>query len=208
MVFRDREDAGRQLAARLAGWQGASPVVLALPRGGVPVAAPVAAALGAQLEVVLARKVGAPGQPELGIGAVAEGGVRVRSQAALTMLGIDDSEFDRRARREERELRRSALRYRGARPFPLLTGHTAIVVDDGLATGVTAEAALLAVRRAGPARLILAVPVAPLSTVGRLQLGGAEVVCLVSPEPFSAVGYWYQDFRPVSADEVLSLLAR
>jgi putative phosphoribosyl transferase len=156
--------------------------------------------------VVVARKVGAPHQPELGIGAVAEGGVRVRSDAAARVLRISDEDFDRRAEREEVELRRRVERYRGTRPFPHLTGCTAIVVDDGLATGVTAEAALIAARQAGPARLVLAVPVAPPSTIRRLEPKADEVVCLATPEPFSAVGHWYRDFHPVSDDEVLALL--
>jgi putative phosphoribosyl transferase len=208
MLFRDREEAGRQLAVVLAGRELRGPLVLALPRGGVPVGAPIATELAAPLEVLVARKVGAPRQPELGIGAVAEGGVRVRSEPALALLGIDDDEFDRRAEREQTELRRMVDRYRGPRPFPLLADRTAIVVDDGLATGVTAEAALLAARQAGPNWLILAVPVAPPATVRRLQPHADQVVCLESPEPFSAVGYWYRDFHPVDDDEVLTLLAR
>jgi putative phosphoribosyl transferase len=206
MRFRDREDAGQQLSIRLARYRDELPIVLALPRGGVPVAAPIAAALGAPLEVFVARKVGAPHQPELGIGAVAEGGIRWRSEDALSMLGISDDEFDRRAEREEGELRRRVERYRGASPFPNLSGRTAILVDDGLATGGTARAALRAIRRLGPARLVLAVPVGPPPTLRGLQLEADDVVWLLAPEPFAAVGYWYRDFHPVADQEVLELL--
>jgi putative phosphoribosyl transferase len=190
MRFRDREDAGQQLAARLSHYagEGELAVVLALPRGGVPVAAPVARALAVPLEVLVARKVGAPDQPELGIGAVAEGGVRVCSADALSMLGISEATFDRLAEREEAELRRRVELYRGTRPFPDITERTAILVDDGLATGGTARAALRALRQAGVGRLILAIPVAPPATLGWLQAEADEVVCLLKPEPFSAVG--------------------
>ncbi|HLY82788.1 MAG TPA: phosphoribosyltransferase [Acidimicrobiales bacterium] len=204
--FLDREEAGRELASRLARYADSSPVVLALPRGGVPVGAPVARALTAPLEVFVARKVGAPNQPELGIGAVAEGGVRVRDDDALRALEIDDDIFARLAAVEETELRRRVLRYRGARPFPDLSGRTAILVDDGLATGVTALAALRSLRRFVDALLVLAVPVAPPSTLRRLAPHADDLVCLLAPEPFAAVGYWYHDFHSVSDDEVLSLL--
>jgi putative phosphoribosyl transferase len=204
--FRDREEAGARLAERLARFRDREPIVLALPRGGVPVAAPIAAALTAPLEVFIARKVGAPHQPELGIGAVAEGGVRWRSESALSMLGISDDEFARLAEREEDELRLRVERYRGARPFPQITGRTAILVDDGLATGGTARAALQALRRAGPAQLILAVPVGPPATLQWLESEADDVVCLLAPRQFAAVGYWYRDFHPVSDTEVLDLL--
>jgi putative phosphoribosyl transferase len=204
--FRDREEAGERLADRLIRYRDRDPIVLALPRGGVPVAAPIAAALAAPLEVFVARKVGAPDQPELGIGAVAEGGVRWRNEDALSMLGISDDTFDRLAEREEDELRRRVERYRGARPFPQITNLTAILVDDGLATGGTARAALRALRRAGPARLVLAVPVGPPSTLRWLQPEADDVVCLMAPHQFAAVGYWYRDFHPVSDTEVLDLL--
>jgi putative phosphoribosyl transferase len=206
MRFRDREEAGRRLADVLGRYRDDQPIVLALPRGGVPVAAPIAAALGAPLEVFVARKVGAPDQPELGIGAVAEGGIRWRSEDALDMLGISDDQFDLLAEREEAELRRRVERYRGPRPFPNLGGRTAILVDDGLATGGTARAALRAIRRLVPARLVMAVPVGPPPTLRGLRLEADDVVCLLTPEPFAAVGYWYRDFHPVSDGEVLSLL--
>jgi putative phosphoribosyl transferase len=206
MRFRDRAEGGHRLAVRLARYRDDRPIVLALPRGGVPVAAPIAASLAAPLQVFVARKVGAPGQPELGIGAVAEGGVRWRSEEALSMLGISDDEFELLAEREEGELRRRVERYRGAIPFPNLSGRTAILVDDGLATGGTARAALRAIRQLGPARLVLAVPVGPPLTLRELQLEADDVVCLLTPEPFAAVGYWYRDFHPVGDREVLELL--
>lgn len=204
--FRDREEAGRQLASRLLHHAGSAPAVLALPRGGVPVAAQIAAALDAPLEVLVARKVGAPHQPELGIGAVAEGGVRIRSDDTLAVLGISKAAFEALAEREETELRRRVERYRGPRPFPLLAGRTAILVDDGLATGVTARAGLRSIRQARVARLVLAVPVAPPATLAELREEADELVCLLAPDPFGAVGYWYRDFHPVSDGEVLDLL--
>jgi putative phosphoribosyl transferase len=204
--FRDRTEAGELLAARLACYRDDRPVVLALPRGGVAVAAPVASSLAAPLEVFVARKVGAPHQPELGIGAVAEGGVRFRSDGALGMLGISDDDFDRLAELEEVELHRRVARYRGTRPFPHIEGRTAILVDDGIATGGTALAALAAIRRLGPALLVLAVPVAPPVVLRRLRPAADDEVCLLAPESFGAVGCCYRDFHPVSDREVLDLL--
>lgn len=200
-VFRDRADAGQRLAAALTGtWH--EPVVLGLPRGGVPVAAEVAGALGAALEVFVARKIGAPGHAELGIGAIAEGGVVVSSDT-VTLLRVPEDDLQRRVDREREELERRVRRYRGDRPLPRISDRDVVLVDDGLATGVTAEASLRALRSMAPARLVLAVPVGAPETVERLRSVADAVVCVEQPDPFQAVGQWYGDFTPTTDDEVL-----
>jgi len=204
--FRDRRDAGRRLARRLAPFAGERPVVLGLPRGGVPVAAEVARALGAPLDVLVARKVGAPGNPEYGIGAIAEDGVRVLNEPALHMLQLTPEELERATARAERELRERLVRYRTGRGAVQVKGRTTIVVDDGLATGGTARAALRALRGRDPARLILAVPVGAPETIAALAGECDEVVCLLAPEPMRAIGYWYEDFGQTTDAEVLALL--
>lgn len=207
MRFRDRTDAGRQLAERLADLGLADPVVLALPRGGVPVGFEVATTIGAPLEVFVARKVGAPGHPELGIGALAEGDGQVVDGEALRMLGVAPDRFDALVAEERLELDRRVRHYRGGRPLPRLEGRDVIVVDDGLATGVTAEAALRALLPHRPRRLVLAVPACAPDTAARLGALG-EVVCLLQPPDFRAVGLWYERFGQTSDEEVLDLLAR
>jgi putative phosphoribosyl transferase len=204
--FRDRRDAGRCLARRLAGMELEAPVVLALPRGGVAVAYEVARALCAPMTVFLARKVGAPGHEELGIGAVAEGdgGLVVSEDAAA--LGVDAARMAPLVSRERAELDRRIERYRGGAALPPLEGRDVVLVDDGLATGVTAEAALRALRKHQPRRIILAVPVCAPQTRDRLGDLADAVVCAVSPSPFVAVGLWYEDFRQATDDEVVSLL--
>jgi putative phosphoribosyl transferase len=204
--FRDRAEAGRQLADHLP-TDLENPLVLALPRGGVPVAKQVADRLGAPLEVVVARKIGAPGQEELGIGAVAEGGSVVGSDL-VRMLRLTPDDFDRLAARARQELDRRVERYRGTRPLPDIAGRDVVLVDDGLATGVTAEAALLALRAADPRRLVLAVPVASPDTARRLVPPADDVVCVLSPRDLVAVGAWYDDFTQTTDDEVLELLDR
>ena len=208
MRFRDRRDAGRQLAEIVRGLALADPVVLALPRGGVPVGHEVATAIGADLEVVVARKVGAPGHEEFGIGAIAEGGGVVANVDALRALGISDDRFAALAEREQAELERRVARYRGTRPLPALAGRDVVIVDDGLATGVTAEAALLAVRTRQPRRLVLAVPVAAPESVRRLSAVADEVIAVQVPPSFSAVGQWYDVFDQTTDAEVVDLLTR
>lgn len=203
--FRDRRDAGAALAAALHGRGTADAVVLGLPRGGVPVAAVVADALGAPLDVVVVRKLGVPGQPELAMGAVGEGGVVVRHEEVLRRARVDPAAFAEVRAREQAEVERrvAALRRDRARVDPL--GRTAVVVDDGLATGSSARAACAVLRTAGAARVVLAVPVAPAGTVVEQA---DELVVVRTPEPFGAVGRWYADFAPTSEQEVVDLLSR
>lgn len=204
--FADRRDAGRRLADALAGRALVDPVVLALPRGGVPVAAEVAAALGAPLEVFVARKIGAPGQPEFGIGAIAEGGHVVHDAQLLAQMRIDDAQFARRRDAERSELERRVQRYRGDRALPDLHGRDVVLVDDGLATGRTAAAALGALRSLGARTLILAVPVCAPGSRARLAGLADEIVTVLAPDRFSAVGQWYDHFDQTSDAEVIALL--
>jgi putative phosphoribosyl transferase len=205
MPFVDRRDAGCRLAERLMFLRGEDAVVLGLPRGGVPVAFEVAQSLGAPLDVILVRKLGVPFQPELGMGAIGEGGVRVVNKEVVRMAGVTPKEMAEVEQREQAELDRRARRYRGGRPRVPLAGRTAVVVDDGVATGSTARAACQVARAQGAARVVLAVPVAPPSTVKGL-CRDAEVVCLETPRHFSAIGQFYRDFNQTSDDEVASLL--
>jgi putative phosphoribosyl transferase len=205
--FRDRADAGRILAERLAHYAGRDDVlVLGLPRGGVPVAAEVARALGAPLDVFLVRKLGLPGQEELAMGAIASGGARVLNEELVETLGIREELVDDVAAREGEELRRREVLYRGARPPPDVEDKIVIVVDDGLATGSSMRAAVAALRRRRPARIVVAVPAAPASTCEQLRPEVDELVCTRTPRPFYAVGIWYENFNQVTDDEVHALL--
>jgi putative phosphoribosyl transferase len=206
MLFEDRGDAGRRLAERLAPYAEERPVVFALPRGGVPVGAEVARSLGAPLEVIVSRKLGAPGQPEFGLGAVAPGGVRVLNERAIRALGIAEDYLELVSARELAEVERRLKLFRGDRPYPDLEGRTAILVDDGLATGVTARAALLALRRMNPQRLVLAVPVCALQTAKLLRSESDDLICLLAPTDLEAVGLWYRNFEQTSDQEVIRLL--
>ncbi len=208
MPFRDREEAGRRLGARLAGLRGEAPVVLALPRGGVPVAFEVARALGAPLEVLVARKLGAPGNPEYALGAIAEGGALVLDDVAVAEAGAGEAQLAGLLERETAELARRVRAYRGDRPLPPLAGRTAILVDDGIATGRTTLAAVRALRRLEPRRLVVAAPVAAAQTAASLRREVDELVCLVEPEVFFAVGSWYERFGQTTDDEVRALLER
>lgn len=206
MRFADRTEAGRRLAGRLKLLELASPVVLALPRGGVPVGFEVACALDAPLEVLVARKIGAPGHREFGIGAIAENGAEVVDRAALHALGLSEADFRSLVATEREELERRIEHYRGGRPLTDLRGREAVLVDDGLATGVTAEAALLTLRSRGPRRLVLGAPACALDTLERLQGLADEVVCITAPADFVAVGRWYENFEQTTDAEVLRLL--
>lgn len=207
MLFRDRRDAGRQLGARLSELRELDPVVVGLPRGGVPVAFEVAQALGAPLDVIVVRKIGVPFQPELGMGAVGEGGVRVLNERIIESAGVTDREVAAVEERERAEVERRAKRFRGDRPMVELAGRTVIIVDDGLATGGTARAALQVARAHGAASVVLAVPVAPPDTVRALEDEADEVVALQTPDAFFAIGQWYDDFTQTTDGEVVALLA-
>jgi putative phosphoribosyl transferase len=206
-IFADRRDAGEQLAAALKPLAGQDVVVLGIPRGGVEVAAIVAGALNAPLDIVIPRKVGAPGNPELGLGAVAED-VEVLDQRLVRLLGVSESYLREEIASQQEEIRRRSAAYRGDRPPVSLAGKVAIMVDDGVATGGTAAAALRWARARGASKVILAVPVAPAEAVRRLKAEADEVRVLATPEPFYAVGQWYMDFPQVSDQRVIELLSR
>jgi putative phosphoribosyl transferase len=206
-LFRNRRDAGQQLARRLSSFANRSDVVvLALPRGGVPVAAEVAAALRAPVDVFLVRKLGVPFHEELAMGAVAEGGVRVLNDELISDLDISSLDVERTTTREQVELERRVRAFRGARELPRVTDRIVILIDDGLATGSSMEAGVQAIRASHPARVIVAVPVGARETVGRLQKVADEVVTVTVPEPFQAVGLWYDDFRQLTDEDVLSII--
>jgi predicted phosphoribosyltransferase len=207
--FRNRADAGRQLAEKLAAYANRPDVlVLALPRGGVPVGGEVARALGALLDVFLVRKLGVPGYEELAMGAVATGEVRVLNDEIVRGLGISEHEIDAIVAREMQELARRERLYRGDRLPPDVADRTVILVDDGLATGATMRAAIQALRQQKPARIVVAVPTASPDTCEALKVEADDVICAMTPEPFFAVGHWYEDFTQTTDDEVRELLAR
>jgi putative phosphoribosyl transferase len=209
MLFEDRHDAGRRLAVNLGQYAGRPDViVLALPRGGVPVGYEVARALGVPLDVFLVRKLGVPGREELAMGALASGGVRVLNDDVVRELGIPQRWIDEVTADEAAELRRREAAYRDGRPAPDVRGKTVILVDDGLATGASMRAAVEALRQLGPARIVVAVPVAAAQTCKELRTEADEVVCAETPEPFYAVGSWYDDFSQTTDQEVRDLLAR
>jgi putative phosphoribosyl transferase len=206
-LFKDRSEAGRELAATLQKYSGRQDVlVLALPRGGVPVGYEVARALHAPIDVFVVRKLGVPGHEEFAMGAVASGGVRVLNEQVVNVLRIPDYVIDAVAAWEQQELDRRERTYRANRPLPDVRGKTVILVDDGLATGSTMLAAVKALRQLKPARIVVAVPVASPDTCELLKDEVDEVVCAVTPEPFYAVGLWYQDFSQTSDEEVRGLL--
>jgi putative phosphoribosyl transferase len=208
-LFRDRHEGGRLLAAKLAHYAGRPDVVvLALPRGGVPVGYEVAQALGAPLDVFVVRKLGLPGEEELAMGAVASPGVRVLNEQMVRALGIADGVIDAVMTRERAELARRERAYRGDRPPLDVGGRTVILVDDGLATGATMQAAIEALRQQHPSRIVVAVPTASPEACEALKTQVDEVVCAVTPEPFYAVGLWYDDFSETTDDEVGALLVR
>jgi predicted phosphoribosyltransferase len=209
LIFRDRTDAGQKLAARLAKYAHRSDVlVLALPRGGVPVAYEVAEQLGAPLDVFLVRKLGVPGYEELAMGAIASGGVQVINDDVVRQLAIPGEVIDAVAAEERRELERRERAYRNGRPPPDVRGRTVILIDDGLATGSTMRAAAAALRKLGPARIVVAVPVSAPETCDEIREEVDEVVCAVTPEPFRGVGLWYKDFSQTTDEEVRALLER
>jgi putative phosphoribosyl transferase len=208
MPFLNRLDAGRKLAAELSKYKDRQPVILALPRGGVPVAAEVARALNAPLDLILVRKIGVPFQPELAMGAVVDGGnaIAVRNEEVIRMAGMDEAEFQVVCRAELAEIERRRARYLGGRDRVDVSGRTAIVIDDGIATGATTRAALQAVRMRDPRTLVLAVPVAATESLGILTREVDDIVCLEDYEPFGAIGFYYDDFRQISDEEVIETL--
>ncbi|HVS40503.1 MAG TPA: phosphoribosyltransferase [Gemmataceae bacterium] len=209
MLFQDRADAGRQLAAKLTAYAGRPDLlVLALPRGGVPVAYEIAHALGAPLDVFLVRKLGVPGREELAMGAMASGGIRILNEEVIRALDIPDDVIEAVSEKERRELARRERAYRDDRPPPDVNGRTVLVVDDGLATGSTMRAAVAALRRMHPARIVVAVPVGSADVCAELAAEADEVVCAHMPEPLYAVGLWYGDFTQTTDEEVHDLLGR
>ena len=212
MIFRNRRAAGQRLAqellARLPHLRDEDPIVLAIPRGGVPVGYEIAVALRAPLDVFIARKLGAPGQEELGIGAVAPGGTRVLDTATIRMLRVSDEYIEKVTARELAELDRRMRAFRGNRPPPRITGRAVILVDDGLATGVTARAALAALRLERPLRLVFAAPVCSSEASGLLAGDADAVVCVAVPYRFFGVGAWYEDFTQTTDEEVVAFLER
>jgi putative phosphoribosyl transferase len=206
--FHDREDAGRQLAAKLMPYANQEPIVLGLPRGGVPVAYEVALALGAPLDIWVVRKVGVPWHPELGVGAVAEGNYVYVSPEILNAVGLRRDEVSEVVEEKRAEVAERVRRFRGERRPPDLRDRTVILVDDGIATGGTVRAAARAVKAASPRRIVLAVPVASPDTLDELASEVDETVCLLSPSNLYAIGLWYEDFRQVPDDEVVKLLER
>jgi putative phosphoribosyl transferase len=209
MIFHNRSEAGKELATKLKEYANRDDVlVLALPRGGVPVAFEVARALNAPLDVFLVRKLGLPGQEELAMGAIASGGVRVLNEDVVQYLKVPEEMIDEVAAEEEEELARREQLYRGDRPAPDVKGQTVILVDDGLATGSTMRAAAAALRQQQPARLVVAVPVSSEQTCEEFRGEVDEILCLATPEPFRAVGLWYKDFSQTTDEEVRELLQK
>ena len=210
MLVRNRADAGRRLAKALIKYKSLHPVVLALPRGGVPVAAEVAAALDAPLDLVLVRKIGVPNQPELAMGAVTNGEqpTVVRNSEVVEVCGISEGEFDAVCNEELAEIERRRKRYLGDHARADVRGKVVIIVDDGIATGATTLAAIQAIRSRKPRELVLAVPVAPFDTVKKLHSEVDAVVCLDTPREFGAIGYFYRDFHQIGDEEVIATLKR
>ncbi len=207
--FRDRVEAGRRLAAALERYAGRPKLlVLALPRGGVPVGYQVARALNASLDIMLVRKLGVPGHEELAMGAIAPGGIRILSDEVIAAFAVTQRDIAAIAAQEQDELDRQEEAYRDGRPLPIIRDRTVVLVDDGLATGSTMRAAAIAIRAQKPAHLVVAVPVAPAESCAALKREADEVICLISPEPFFAVGNWYEDFGQVDDEEVHQLLER
>jgi putative phosphoribosyl transferase len=209
MIFRDRTDAGKHLATKLLSYKDRPDVlILALPRGGVPVAFEVAQVLRVPLDIFLVRKLGVPGHEELAMGAISTGGVRVLNEDIVDYLRIPEHIIDAIAAEELQELKRRELAYRGDRPEPEVKGKTVILIDDGLATGSTIRAAAEALRQKQPERIIVAVPVSAPETCDEYRIGVDEIICAVTPEPFLGVGMWYLDFSQTTDDEVRDLLER
>lgn len=209
MIFKNRQDAGERLAEKLTEYANRDDVlILALPRGGVPVAFEVAERLAAPLDVFLVRKLGVPGHEELAMGAIASGGVRVLNERTIDYLNIPEAVIDRVAEKEQRELERREREYRDALPAPDVSGKTVILIDDGLATGATMRAAAIALKQMNPAKIVVAVPVASDETCREFQQEVDAVICAFTPEPFYGVGLWYHDFSQTTDEEVRELVKK
>jgi putative phosphoribosyl transferase len=208
IMFINRKEAGRSLAGRLEHLRGEDLVVLGLPRGGVPVAYEVAVALEAPLDVIVVRKLGVPGDPELAMGAIGEGGVRIVNESVLSMAGVRGEQLRKVEERERKELERRARLFRGEQERVPLAGRVALIVDDGIATGSTVRAAAQVARAQGAARVVVAAPVAPTETRSRLEADADEVVLVETPEPFFAIGQFYVDFTQTADEEVTDILTR
>lgn len=206
MVFQNRQEAGKRLAAELIKFRKEKPFVLSLPRGGVPIGYEIAKVLHAPLLPIVVRKIGLSGNKEFGIGAIAENEVEVLDTTTINVMGIDEGEIRDAIELEEEELRRRVRLYREDQPLPDLTDRMAILVDDGMATGITARAAIQSVKKLHPKKIVLASPVCALDTVEGIKSQVDEVICLVTPVEFTAVGLWYRDFKQVSDEEVVNLL--
>ncbi|MDV3293904.1 MAG: hypothetical protein LYZ70_06505 [Nitrososphaerales archaeon] len=207
IMFRDRRQAGEALAAALMDLKGEDVIVLAIPRGGVVVGDVVARALGAPLDVVVTKKIGAPGQPEYALGAVTQDGEALVDDEAVRMLGVDREYVEKEASRQAMEVRDRMRRFRGDMPLPTLKGRTVVIVDDGIATGSTILAAVRSVRRQAPKSVVVAAPVGPVETVARMSGEADRVVCLETPKPFFAIGEFYSEFEQVEDDEVKRILS-
>jgi predicted phosphoribosyltransferase len=208
MLFQNRADAGRRLAKALLKYKGRHPVILALPRGGVPVAAKVAGVLDAPLDLLLVRKIGLPAQPELAMGAVGEGMTIIRNSDIIESCGVSPEEFEAVGREERAEIERRRKRYLGDRARSEITGRVAIIIDDGIATGATTLAAIKAVREREPKEVVIAVPVAPLDTIEQLHPEVEAIVCLDTPQTLDAIGFFYRDFHQVADDKVIAAVMR
>lgn len=206
MIFEDRQDAGRQLASKLKTYKNKQLIVLALPRGGVPVGFEIARTLAVPLDVLIVRKIGSPANPEFGIGAVAEGGVRVLDWTVIKQLGISENELDGIIKREEEELKRRVKIYRNDKPLPLFKNKTVIIVDDGLATGVTARAGIIAVKKQKPKQIIFVSPVCARDAARKIKHLVKKIICVLVPVSLSAIGSWYRNFEQITDEKVIELL--
>jgi predicted phosphoribosyltransferase len=208
MIFKDRRQAGKELSRHLLNYKNENPYVLALPRGGVPVAYEVAKFLNAPLDVIIARKIGDPDNPEFGVGAIAEGDVQILDESTISVLGIDNDQLFEIVERERTELHRRINIYRDGQPPTDLRDHTAILVDDGLATGVTAKAAIESIKQLNPQRIVFAVPVCPADIADNISFQVYDFVCLNKPLEFIAVCLWYEKFNPVSDKDIVKLISK
>lgn len=205
-IFKNRKEAGRLLAAHLEEFRGKALIILAIPRGGIVIGREVAMALGAPLDIVVTRKIGAPSQPEFAIGAITQDGNLILDEESSRMVGASAAYLRSESQRQFKEVKARLKRYRGGRPYPSLKGKHVVIVDDGIATGHTVKAAMMSVRRHEPLSVVVAVPVAPRESIAQISKDADKVICLQTPEPFFAIGEFYEDFEQVTDDEVRDTL--